>query len=108
MIPFAHLRAVPFFPGELERGLESVYEQPRSRIEIGQYAGSCHAFEPPIADDAAHDRTVLLLDMGLVVLAIRPAAREHDPFGQTVIPHRLIHEHGVVVRIESEQCKCSS
>ncbi|GJE61435.1 hypothetical protein MPOCJGCO_3557 [Methylobacterium trifolii] len=41
--------------------------------------------------------------MGLIVLAIGPAAGEHDPLGQTVVPHRLVDEHAVVVRVEPEQ-----
>src|SRR5215470_1928229 len=57
----------------------------------------------PPAADSAHRRAPALLHEGLIVLAIRPAAREYDTRCLTIIVHGLIHKHTVVICIESEQ-----
>ncbi len=71
MIPLADHRAVPLFPGKLERRLEEVHEQPHRAVDARQSLGGGQPFEAAISDHAAHDRSVLLFDMRLIVLAVR-------------------------------------
>src|SRR5215217_7898546 len=61
------------------------------------------SFQASIAHNATHHGAVLLLDKGLVVLAIGPAARERDPGRLAIIADGLVHEHTVIVRVEPEQ-----
>ena len=51
----------------------------------------------------ANHRTILLFDEGLVVLVPGAAAREHDPGVAAIVPHRLVHEHAVIVGVEAEK-----
>ena len=98
-------RTLARFLRQLERGLEEVHEQPHSRIEMGECGRCLQPFEPPIADHAAHNRAVLLLDPGLIILAIRAAARELDTGDPAILLHGLVHEHAVVVGVEHLNCK---
>ena len=53
-----------------------------------------------IADEAAQDSSVLLLNPGLVVLAVRSEASELDPSFVAPMYQRLVDEGTVVVRID--------
>src|SRR3954453_8071208 len=57
----------------------------------------------PITHDAPNNSAVLLLDPGLIVLAIRAAACELNPSFLAVRLHGLIQKHTVIVRVEPEQ-----
>ena len=71
MIPLPDQRAFPLLLGKLERWLEEVHKQAHGPIETRKGFRRREAFEASIADHAAHDRTVLLFDMRLIVLAVR-------------------------------------
>ncbi len=88
---------------QLERRLEEVHVEPDRGIKFGQHVRGREALEPPVANDPPHHRAVLLLHPSLVVLPVGPAAGERDRLGGAVIPHRLVHEHGVVVGVEAQQ-----
>ena len=105
MVALRHLRPVAHLPGQLERGLEEVHEQANRPIEPAQRRRCLKAHVAPVARDAPDHSAVLLLHPRLVVLAIRPAAGERDPGRRAVVPHGLVHEHAVVVRIEPQQRK---
>jgi hypothetical protein len=70
---------------------------------MGECGRGLQRFEPPIANHTAHNRAVLLLDPGLIVLAIRAAARELGTGDPAILLHGLVHEHAVIVRVEPEQ-----
>jgi hypothetical protein len=101
-ISLAHARAVAVLLGELEGGPEVVDEQPRRRLEPTQPGGGFQPLEAAVADHAPDDGAVLLLDPRLVVHAVGPRAGELDPVGRAIAVDGLVHEDGVVVRIEPE------
>ena len=103
VVALADEGALPSLLGELERRLEEVHEQPHRPVEPRQGFGRGEPLEPPVAHHPPHDGAVLLLDVGLVVLAIGPRAGERDPRRLTPGLHRLVDEHGVVVRVEPEK-----
>src|SRR3954447_15049908 len=103
MIALADPCALALLPGQLERGLEDVHEQPCRRVEPGQSRRGRQPLQASIAHDAADHGAVLLLDEGLVVFAIGSTAREGDALRLAVIPYGLVDEHAVVVRVEPEQ-----
>src|SRR5437667_9008614 len=49
------------------------------------------------------DRTILLLDVGAVVLAVRPTAGERDPLETTVVEQRAIDEFRAVIGVHSAE-----
>src|SRR6185295_3474098 len=85
VVALANPCPLALLPGQLERGLEEVHEQPHRRVEPGQGRRGRPSFQASVAHDATHHSAVLLLDKGLVVLAIGPAARERDPSRLAVI-----------------------
>ena len=89
--------------GQLERGLEEIHEQPDRDIQSRQRSRGFQTFEAAVADHAAHDSAILLIYPSLVVLAIGTVARELDPDLLAIIPKGLVHEHAVVVDIQTEQ-----
>src|SRR3954470_23364817 len=103
MVALADPCALALLPGQLERGLEDVHEQPCRRVEPGQSRRGRQPLQASIAHDAADHGAVLLLDEGLVVFAIGSTAREGDALRLAVIPYGLVDEHAVVVRVEPEQ-----
>ena len=88
--------------GQLERRLKEIHIQPDRHIQPTQRRRGLQPHEAPVTHDAANDGPVLLLHPGLIVLPIRPAAREFHPGLLTIGLHRLIHEYAVVVRIKPE------
>lgn len=79
VIELDHPRAPAGLLPQLERRLQKVAAQPARRIQTGQRFDREQAFEPAVADQAAHERAVLLLDPSLVVLAVRSRARHLEP-----------------------------
>src|SRR5438874_1434605 len=94
---------VTHLSGQLERGLEEIHEQPHRGIQARQRRRGFQTLEPPIANRATHDRAILLLHPGLVILAIGAAAGELDPDLLAIISNGLVHEHAVVVGVEPKQ-----
>ena len=71
VIALRHPGAVPGLLHQLERGLKEIHKEPHAAIEPRQFGGRGNARVSAIAHHPSHDGAVLLLDMGLVVLAIR-------------------------------------
>src|SRR3954462_9867711 len=67
MVALADPCPLALLPGQLERGLEDVHEQPHRRVEPGQSRRGRQPLQASIAHDAADHGAVLLLDEGLVV-----------------------------------------
>ena len=70
MIALPDASAVPLLPGKLEGRLEEVHEQPHGSVEARQGLRGGKPLQTSVAHHPPHDRAVLLLDVGLVVLAI--------------------------------------
>ena len=103
VVALVHPRALAALLDESERRLEEVHEQPHRPVQSGQRGGGLDALEAAVSDHPAHDGAVLLLDPGLVVLAVGPRARERDLGLGAPGRDRLVHEHAVVVGVEAEQ-----
>src|SRR2546423_675344 len=103
MIALAYPRALALLLGQFERRLEKIHEQPHRRVEPRQRRCNLQSLQTATAHNTANHSAVLLLDEGLIVLAIGSATREDDTRYLTVVAHGLIHKHAVVVCIESEQ-----
>ena len=103
VIPLSDRPAVARLFGQLERGLEEVHEQAEQSIEPRQCRRGVQPLVAPVADGVPNPCTVLLLDPGLVVLAIRTTPCELHTRVPAVVLHGLVHEHAVVVRVEPEQ-----
>jgi hypothetical protein len=74
MIPFDHFSPFAALLLQLERRLEEVDVEPSRRIETAHHTGRLDAVEAAIANEAADDGTILLLDEGLIVLLVRRAS----------------------------------
>ena len=105
VIALRHPGAVPGLLHQLERGLKEIHKEPHAAIEPRQFGGRGNARVSAIAHHTSHDGAVLLLDMGLVILAIGPRAGELDMRRLAPALDRLVHEDAVIVRIEAEQRK---
>jgi len=68
--------ALPPLELELERGLKEVDVQARRPAQFGELAVGALAREAVIAHELPHHGAILLLDVALVVLPVRPPARE--------------------------------
>src|SRR5215472_13089907 len=88
---------------ELERGLEQVGVQSGSGIEPNQSLRRSDPFQPAVANETANDRAVLLLDPGLIVLAV--GARPCDLQTMTPAPgdDQFVHEQTIIVKVDASQ-----
>ena len=105
VIALDHPRSFPLFLQQLERGLDQVRVQPRGRVQSRQSGNGRDAFEPPVADQATYDGTVLLLYPGLVILSVRARSGHLKTLAAAPLHDRLVHESAVVVEIYSAQGK---
>jgi len=100
MVAFGHLSALAMLLRELERGLEEVHEQTRGAVQSGDRLCGGNTLETAVAQKLAHDSAVLLLDPSLIILAIRPRARELDPLAEAILDQRLVYKLAAVVQSE--------
>src|SRR5262245_61665991 len=96
VVAFLDPGPLPDLGTQLHRRLEVVHEQPHVLVQPGQALTRRQPRETLVADEAADDGAVLLLDPGLVVLVIRPRARELPLLLLAVRLERLIDEGAVV------------
>src|SRR4030081_2180393 len=87
MIALDYFRPFAALLLQLERWLEEVDVEPCRRIKAGHHACCFDALETAVAHQAAHDRTVLLLDKRLVVFLVGTRARSSFP-NQSFAPKR--------------------
>ncbi|MFL9912922.1 hypothetical protein PQR75_44330 [Paraburkholderia fungorum] len=90
---------------QLERRLEIVDVQPRDPVQRRQRFRVIQAPQLAIAHQPPHDRTVLLLDPGLVVLLVGTRAGQFDTRVLAEVEHGFVHEGGVVIAVEAAQGK---
>ena len=100
-MPLRDLRAVTRLLGQLERRLEEIHEQPQRAIQLLQRRSGLQPLIAPVAHRVTDHCTVLLFDPRLVVLAVRPAAGELHPGRRAIVPHRLVHEHAIIVSVSN-------
>ena len=99
-------RPDPFFAEELDRGQEEVVEEPQLvPIERVQRHHGRRGVVPPVPHELADVRPVLLLDVGVVVLLVRPAARELDLLGLAVAVEMVVDELGAVVGVDPPEAE---
>ena len=67
--------SLPPLGEQLHRRLEEIHVKPHRAVELGQLPEGHLALEAIVTDQLPHDRAVFLLDIALVVLAVRPATR---------------------------------
>lgn len=84
---------------ELLHGLEEVDVQAREPIDAGELGIGRLGGEAIIADEVPHDRAVLLLDVGAVVLLPGATAGEGDPARVAVVVQALVDELAAVVTV---------
>ncbi len=93
--------AVPDLADELQTGLEEVGVQAQALVDGIKGGDRRRGFVPVVADEAADDRPVFLLDVGLVVLAIRTAAGEGDVLLAAVAQELVVDEGVVIIRVQA-------
>ena len=99
---FAPSRA---FPASLKDGWKKFTNNRNDEYSRARGRRRLQPLVTPVPHGAPDHGAVLLFNPGLVVLAIRTAAREHQPRFFAVGFHGLVHEYDVVVRVEPEQYK---
>ena len=105
-----HRATAAFVPAaQLERGAEVVLElAPFPDVEVVHEPDQSGMFEAIVTEDLAHMGPVLLLDVGVVILAIGPAAGKGYlapwPAGEVLIK-RPVEELAAVVGVEAFQSK---
>jgi hypothetical protein len=71
VVALDHPRPDPGLVPQLERGLEQVGVQAGGGVKPGQSLRRGNPLQSAVADQAAHNRAVLLFDPSLIVLAVR-------------------------------------
>src|ERR1019366_5108351 len=108
LILLVNSRTFPRLRFQLKGWLEEVDVETGRFVESTQCRGFTEAFQPPITNQLANNRPVLLFDPCLVVLSIGAAAGEDDALLLAIVPQRVVHECAVVVCIKTEQGKWES
>jgi len=90
---------------QLHRGLKEILKQPQIRIEGIECLLSFQGLVAVPADELAHMRPILLLDMGVVIFFIGPGAGELDAVSPTERDQMPVDELAPIVRVESPHGK---
>ena len=99
----AEAAADPRLLDELHRGQPQILQQPQIRIQRVERGERGRRVIAVVAHQLADVGPVFLLDMRVVVLLVRPAARELNGTGPTVAIQVVVDELGPVVRIDPAQ-----
>ena len=100
-VPLDDPGAVPSFLHQLERRLEVVHVPSHRPVQVGHGLSGHRAGVAVMTDEVADHGAVLLLDPGLVVLAVGPGPGELDaPLG-AVLGESIVDEYAVVVRVDA-------
>src|SRR6056297_2798356 len=100
MIALGDLRALATLLQQLEGWLEEVHEKTHVAIKATELSRRSDPGIALVPDHPAHDGAVLLFDMSLVILPVRPTSGESHLLPKAPGLDRLVHEDGIVVRIE--------
>src|SRR5258705_6091796 len=103
VIALDHLGAFAPLLLQLERWLEKVHVKPCRRVEPGHHAGGLDALESAISHQSSDNRTVLLLDKGLVVLLVGTRSCHLELLPATPGNDHLVHKRTVVVEVDTAQ-----
>ena len=90
--------AGPNLVDQLERGLEEVNVPTQRFVKVRHGLSGDLLRATVMTDEAKYHGTILPLDPGLVVAAVRPRPGELDAMVGTVLDHRLVDERAVVTR----------
>ena len=93
--------SVPGLVGQLERGLEDVHVKAQHPLELRRGLPCDLTRATVTADEAPHQRVILLLDPSLIVAAARSGTGEGNASIGAVPDHRLVDEHAVVVQVDA-------
>src|SRR5262245_16317601 len=88
---------------QLEGRLEEVHVEARRRIEPGQHFRGFHAVEAAVADEPAHDGTVLLLDESLIILSVWARASHLGVLFAAPAHNDIVHERAIVIEVDTAQ-----
>lgn len=108
MVTLRYLSALAVLFRELEGGLEEVHEQTRGAVESRDGLRGGNTLEAAVAQELAHDSAVLLLNPGLVILAVGPRASEFDPMAEAVMDQKLVHKLAAVINVQRTKRKGQS
>ena len=86
-----------FFRYQFEDGLEEVGIEAQVGIDALEKQEFFFGLEAVIANEAADNRPVLLLDMGLVVFMVRARASKGDLFGKAVVVEQVVDKFAAIV-----------
>src|ERR1700704_417460 len=103
MIALDHFRPFAALLLQLERRLEEVDVEPRRRVEADHHARCFYALEAAVAHQAAHDRSILLLDERLVVFLVGTRARHFELLSAAPWDDGVVHERAIVVEVDAAQ-----
>jgi hypothetical protein len=99
----AEPRADVVFPLEFHRRQEKILQQAQVGIHDVHRLERGRRVIPHVAQQLAHVGPVLLLDMRVVVLRVRPSPRELNLVGAAVAHQVRVDEFGAVVRVNAAQ-----
>src|SRR5881296_2146026 len=99
IVAFANLTADALLTEELADRAEEVELQTEQTVEALQHGEGRARAVPVVADQAADDQAVALFDPGLIVLAVRPAAREADVSTPAPGEQVLVEELAAVIAV---------
>ena len=100
-VPLDDPGAVPSFLHQLERWLEVVHVLSHRPVQVGHDLSGYRAGVAVMTDAVADHRAVLLLDPGLVVLAVGPRTGELDAPFSAVLGESIVDEYAVIVRVDA-------
>ena len=86
---------------QLERRLQHVGVDTGCRVQPGHGADGLQAFEAAIANQPSHDGSILLLDPGLIVLAVSTRPGDLKPLLTAPAHDAFVHEDAVVVEVNA-------
>jgi len=103
IVTLDHFRPEPLLGDEPHGGLEEVHPEAQHVVDGAERGGGRLALVPLVADEAADDRPIAFFDVGLVILAILPAAGEGEALGLAVGDEVGVDERAVVVGVDAPQ-----
>src|SRR5437660_1150185 len=102
-MPPTNARAVAGLGDQALHGLEEVRVEAEQAVDPSQLRIGGPRGVAIVADERADDRAVLLFDVSAVVLAVGPAAGEHDALAPAVVVQRAIDELRAIVTVQPAQ-----
>jgi hypothetical protein len=89
----------------LHARLKTVHIESQRSVQLTELLASLSSHEPIMPHDLAHNRSILLFDITLIVFQIRASSRKGDLFLFTITEQHLIDEFPSVVGVEPQDGK---